>query len=316
MAFISKTYPMSVSRVWLEQVEIAESGTIEQKIALAGSKSILDSIQLLFAIDSELDIRIRVALSKNPKLTNLASKALSGQDVQVKDIEPIANEEFCRTFMFLSLDSPKRIQGVYRTNHLILGFRNLPESVVMDVLDNGDGLALFILLDCYEECSYIMDTVEGFSVTYTPDVRKYRTMSKKVQLKLIDLFTNLEEMEDRDFLYAGCWKLADQVLRAFAKLDFLNMDNETQIYMAEKFVSFYKAIKSRPNHNEFSYGHLKEVRYVQVGGFWFGKVEKQEEDFSLHIDGALKLLLDVVLSNSKLNITAKTILSSIKPSMQ
>ncbi|UZA42726.1 hypothetical protein LP090_11190 [Moraxella bovis] len=102
MALISKNYPMNVSPNWLKQIDIAENGTTEQKIALAGSDEILDSIQYLLVSDS--DIQVKIAMSKNPKLTELSTRLLSNQSID-DEIERIKDEEMLRT-IYITPNAP------------------------------------------------------------------------------------------------------------------------------------------------------------------------------------------------------------------
>lgn len=311
MALISKNYPMNVSPNWLKQIDIAENGTTEQKIALAGSDEILGSIQLLFALEQNNDVQVRISLSKNKKLTNIAKRVLSGDDVGLEDFNMVSNEEMCRTLIRYIPEKPTVIFGGLGINGLILQSKNLSESLMMEVLDNGDGLALICLLDFEQDCGYNVDG-DGVSVIHTPKWEIYGKMTKKVQLKLIDLIMDLRKMmQERDASETTCWVCATQIWFAFLYGNFRNMDIETQIYMAEKFVKLYKDIKSMPNHMNGCYGKVVITKYVQVGSFFFGKMEKQTEVSQLNLEEAKNILIKRLRENSSLNITAKTILGQI-----
>lgn len=114
------TRPMNVSPTWIEQMQIAEHGSEEQRIVLAKSDGLLDSVQLALA-RSYQSTQVKNALGQNPKLTPLAKLLLAGKYRTSDDwrlICNIADEETLRAYTIHPDD--------------IIHHPNLPESMAID----------------------------------------------------------------------------------------------------------------------------------------------------------------------------------------
>lgn len=286
MALISKKYPMNVSDAWLEQVNIAEHGTIEQKIALASSDEVLDSIQLILIRDD--DLQVKIAMSKNPKLTELSKKLLSQQSI-AGDVREINDEEMLRAICALEDCEGKEIikgNGLHRAK---IKNSNIPTGIILDMFDCGDRDILWTLLGVsnvryYQQRGGHFD-VERHQGSYN---HIYDNASKAMQLKMIDVTMTLEEFSLKNKGVRNVWHLADYVAYQFAQRDFKNMDEETQIYMAEKLVFLFWEMDS----------DLK-LRYKRV-----------EEGDVLYRD-IIPLTVEMLQDNPEFNPTAKVILGQI-----
>lgn len=207
---------MNVSKEWLDQVKILETGTTGQKIALAGSDKVLDSIQIALACDEVLEVRL--ALSENPKLTELAGKIFAGQRLNSK-LNQITDEELLR---ILYVQDGKFVYRRY-----IARSDNIPESVKLDIID--------------WECD--VDTI----VNGLLSVENFEKMSKAVQLRVIRLMS-LAEQQTKGIKLDGYgvknhWVCAHRIVGGFAQTNFVNMDKETQVAFAKALVQLYQDIQ-------------------------------------------------------------------------
>lgn len=208
---------MNVSKEWLDQVKILETGTTEQKIALAGSDDLCDSIQIALACDEVLEVRL--ALSENPKLTEWAGKILAGQRLS-GGLEKITDEELLR---ILYVQDNK---FVYR--RLIAESADIPESVKLDIID-------------WER------DVETIVKSLLRD-ENFKKMSKAVQLRVIRLMSLAEQQAKGIKLgisdAENHWFFADWiVVKGFVQTNFVNMDKETQVAFAKALVQLYQDIQ-------------------------------------------------------------------------
>lgn len=223
---------MNVSKEWLDQVKILETGTTEQKIALAGSDKVLDSIQIALACDEVLEVRL--ALSENPKLTKLAGEILAGQFLY-EALEKITNEELLR---ILYVQDDKFVgRAVIAENG------NIPESFKLDIIDweRAGGVILRLLNE-----------------------DNLKKMSKAVQLRLIRQMS-LSEQQAKGIrgIYKddnNHWIFADELLKNFRRMGFVNMDKETQVAFAKALVQLYQDIQQSDEcKNDVYKNHRKEI---------------------------------------------------------
>lgn len=207
---------MNVSKEWLDQVKILETGTTEQKIALAGSDKVLDSIQIALACDEVLEVRL--ALSENPKLTEWAGHILAGSWLG-SELRQIVDEELLRILYVQDDKFVKR--GCIADN------ANIPESVKLDIID--------------WECD-----VEMIVKSLLRD-ENFKKMSKAVQLRVIRLMSLAEQQAKGiklEFLgVKNHWVFANWIVDGFVPTNFVSMDKETQVAFAKALVQLYQDIQ-------------------------------------------------------------------------
>lgn len=255
---------MNVSKEWLDQVKILETGTTEQKIALAGSDDLCDSIQIALACDEVLEVRL--ALSENPKLTELAGKILAGQRLS-NELKQITDEELLR---ILYVQDDKFVgRAVIAKNG------DIPESVKLDIIDwECDGGIILWLLN------------NGDNL---------KKMSKAVQLRLIRQMSLVEQQIKgiKGGQYGNnYWNFAQELSVSFWRMDFVNMDKETQVAFAKAFVQLYQDIQQSDEckNDRYKTGYDNPtVTLLQFANWTAGKLK----------------------SHPNFNTTAKVILSQI-----
>lgn len=250
---------MNVSKEWLDQVKILETGTTEQKIALAGSDDLCDSIQLALAKDA--DTKVKIALSKNPKLTKLTEKILAGQTVQslYDDVKYITDEETLR--ILWQLDFKSWITENY----------NIPESVKLDILDCAEACYIYKMLDV---CGYVhtiryqSGNTNGWDIS-TPNSKIYGNLSREMQIKIINLLP-LAVQQKRGLKHCfNYWSLAHTVAMGLNENKFNGVDMNLQILLAENLVQLYKDIKNSNECKNADYGvyHTQSRDYLFISLF-------------------------------------------------
>lgn len=238
---------MNVSKEWLDQVKILEIGTTEQKIALAGSDDLCDSIQIALACDEVLEVRL--ALSENPKLTEWAGKILAGQRLDGDGLKKITDEELLR-ILYVQDDKFVKRGGIADN-------ADIPESVKLDIID--------------WECDVEM-IVKNLLRT-----ENFKKMSKAVQLRVIRLMSLAEQQakgiktQDSsghcswyEWAYASNhWNFATQLARCFGEVNFENMDKETQIAFAKALIQLYQDIQQSDECKNDEYRYDKKTLHYQ-----------------------------------------------------
>lgn len=288
---------MNVSKEWLDQVKILETGTTEQKIALAGSDALCDSIQLVLANDA--DIKVKIALSKNPKLTKLTEKVLVGQSLY-DDVKYITDEETLR--ILWQLDS--------HFSNLIAKNYNIPESVKLDILDLVDFVIpriIRILLGADTQVE--RRTEQGETYITKPDSQIYANMSKTLQHKVIGLIP-LEEQKKKNIKLNNYWGLAHAIAMGFETNNFRGVDTETQILLAENLVQLYQDIRNDSECIDDNYGiYLRKV--TKSNWLGIGITTQESVHKSLTFWESCSTTFKVLKNNPNFNITAKVILGDI-----
>lgn len=284
---------MNVSKEWLDQVKILETGTTEQKIALAESDDLCDSIQLVLAKDT--DTKVKIALSKNPKLTKLTEKILAGQSLY-DDVKYITDEETLR------------ILWQFRFQRQIADNYNIPESVKLDILDLSDDFEfdypIRTLLGARDKVESW--TERGETYVIKPDSQRYANMSKTLQYKVIGLIP-LKEQKKKNIEYGNYWGLAHSIAMGFEVNNFRGVDTETQILLAENLVQLYQDIRNDRERDNDDYG--ESLRRVTKS--WFGKSMQESVHKPLTFRDSYSTTFKVLKDNPSFNITAKVILSQI-----
>lgn len=287
---------MNVSKEWLDQVKILETGTTEQKIALAGSDALCDSIQLVLAKDA--DTKVKIALSKNPKLTKLTEKILTGQSVYdlYDDVKYITDEETLR--ILWQLDFKSWIAENY----------NIPESVKLDILDLVDFVIPRIIRTLLGADTQVeRRTEQGETYITKPDSQIYANMSKTLQHKVIGLIP-LEEQKKKNLKLNNYWSIAHTIAMGFETNNFRGVDTETQILLAENLVQLYQDIRNDSECIDDNYGGC--LRKVTKSN-WLGITTQESVHKPLTFWEFCSTTFKVLKNNPNFNITAKVILGDI-----
>lgn len=196
---------MNVSPTWLEQIQIAEHGSQEQKIALAQSDDLLDSVQPALAKSYQSNM-VKNALANNPKLTPLAKLLLVGKNNTLDDwrfIYNITDEETLRAYTIHPND--------------IIHHPNLPESIAIDLIDID-----LINVICNLNYFKVLDNQK------LPLLFSYKCFL----MKLIEgVFSQKPQWHS---IYRCNYNIfADYLIDIFSKIDFLDkIDDDIHIFLA------------------------------------------------------------------------------------
>ncbi|UZA42725.1 hypothetical protein LP090_11185 [Moraxella bovis] len=144
---------------------------------------------------------------------------------------------------------------------------------------------------------------------------RYSNISKDVWIKIIDLTMTLKHIKSAELLSweKNPWTFADHVIYLLSLNNFVHVDVEAQIYMAEKLVQLYQDIETDPELSSVTYGYTFE-EYEEATGLsalFSSSYISRGGRTDMPFYQVVRLTLKNIQQNQNFNIVAKTILSQI-----